>query len=240
MRRASSSRMDLGNCAIFPLCAPIFFCGGCRECPATGVGPGVAGGTASFHRGQYTAMIHISSREKMLIILAPGRCGPGRRRVVCAGPFRSPSRRRSARGEGTAKAGGRRSRGMGIMGGMGVVLGGERRRTGGHWVRAGTETHPPSPLIGARGAWEGGDLSLAGTQGGVRPALRSGGPCPGMVLPLWGGRAPRSARRRVSPNSGKGFGPLWGGRAPRSARVKWDLSQCRDAPARQSTPGLFS
>jgi hypothetical protein len=46
----------------------IFFCGGSGgQCPAAGVGPREAGSAASFHRGQYTAMIHISSMEKMLI-----------------------------------------------------------------------------------------------------------------------------------------------------------------------------
>jgi hypothetical protein len=66
------------------------------------------------------------------------------------GAFRSPS---SARGEGTAKAGGRRCRGMRIVGGMGIMTWGERRLRGRHWVRAGTGTHPlpPSHALGAQG-----------------------------------------------------------------------------------------
>jgi hypothetical protein len=45
----------------------------------------------------------------------------------------------------------------------------------------GRKTHPPSPLPCARSAWEGGDPFLPGTQGGGPPALRSGGPCPGLI-----------------------------------------------------------
>jgi hypothetical protein len=134
----------------------LFFCGGCRGCPAADVGPGEAGKTAPFHRGQYKSMIHILSREKMLMIRMPAPCGPGRRREVWVGPLRSPSRRPSARGEGTAEAGVRRSRGMGIMGGMGVVTRGERGRTGGHWLRAGRKPTLPFPPPMRSGRMGGG------------------------------------------------------------------------------------